>query len=102
MVSIVELVQALKEYYRHDYEEFVSVTNELIAEIQDDSNGLAYRLSNELGSECMDNERCPLCGSELVTLKGYYEDRGEYQGTPCTEYEEVVGCEDSSCPYIIN
>lgn len=102
MVSTVELVQVLKEYYGHDYEEFVSVVNELIAEIQDDSNGLAYRLSNELESECMDNNKCPLCGSELVVLESYYEDRGEYCGTSCVEYEEVIGCEDESCPYIIN
>ena len=46
----------------------------------------------------LENEKCPLCGSNLITTT-HAEYRGEYCGSDCYEEMVVLECEDSHCNF---
>ena len=57
-----------------------------------------YDLSKEVEDFGLENEKCPLCGNDLITAT-HAEYRGEYCGSDCYEEMVVLECEDSYCNF---
>lgn len=95
-----ELFEMIQAYYDDNVEEIVVTTNGLIGNIGQCK--FTYELSEILEEYALSMDRCPLCGQELKVLSQYEEDRGEYLGDSCNETMCLIGCEDSTCSYILN
>lgn len=97
-MSPYEIFLSTKDYCEGDIKDTIVEMNNLISDIQDNPNKLAYQLSNELEAYCLANDICPLCGDDLISINTYEETR-EYQGKMVGETMIRIGCADENCTY---
>ena len=97
-MTAYEVFVAVANYYNYEPEIVIQEINELIGNIELNPKKFLYDLSKEVEDFGLENEKCPLCGSNLITTT-HAEYREEYCGSDC--YEEMVAleCEDSYCNF---
>ena len=98
-MDLTELIQIINRDC-YNTEETIQLVNELINEIDKDAKKFIYNLSNHLEEFSESKNKCPLCGSDIIIIDEWEEDRGEYLGQPCKEKVYKYGCESSTCNYI--
>ena len=88
-------------FNRNNYEvqETIEDINELIEQIDNDSNNFTYNLSEALEEWSLQLKKCPLCGANIIKINTN-EEHSEYQGQDVSEIINRYGCED--CNYIVD
>ena len=97
-MTAYEVFVAVANYYNYEHEIVIQEINELIGNIEINPRKFFYDLSKEVEDFGLENEKCPLCGNDLITAT-HAEYRGEYCGSDCYEEMVVLECEDSYCNF---
>lgn len=98
-MSADEIIQMILESCSENIRETIEMANELIAQITDNPKQLAYDLSERLEEYSLENNKCPLCGEDIVQI--YIENQSsEYFGQPTEERMSTYGCDNPSCGYV--
>ena len=97
-MTAYEVFAAVANYYNYEPEIVIQEINELIGNIEINPRKFFYDLSKEVEDFGLENEKCPLCGNDLITAT-HAEYRGEYCGSDCYEEMVVLECEDSYCNF---
>ena len=97
-MTAYEVFVAVANYYNNEPEIVIQEINELIGNIEINPRKFFYDLSKEVEDFGLENEKCPLCGNDLITAT-HAEYRGEYCGSDCYEEMVVLECEDSYCNF---
>jgi len=94
-----EIMEMLLKYCDGNVQDAIVLANNLVEDIEINQQKLINSIAiatEELGIQ---ENKCPLCGSDVILIDTYEEDRGECLGQPCTEKIYIYGCESDTCNY---
>lgn len=95
--TLFELIH--NSYCNGNIQDTIVEVGALLTELYNKPKALAYKIEGELESECISQNVCLLCGSDLE-VNSHYEDR-EYQGQIVKEKIHRTECSNYSCSYVV-
>lgn len=97
MIDIVkDLYELILNQNNGDIEETILDCNQIISMVDNNSQRFVFDLNNIISEEAKENNRCEICGRELVQ-DTYLGDAGEYMGEEVKESFTSSHCINPDC-----